>query len=349
MMLRRHTLKVSIIYSSIAIAILQQKYRCRSKSMMCVLAQIGRCLLSHTSALILTYLTTIHNIVSLGPISCGDNGWYCRIFNDEENGWPSINLPGDVNFGSCNTTDAFSGYGFDQDGHCHGSSYDNTYYWVSLGAEEFYVHIICSCHMFISYVHTIVCSHQVCISSVHIKCAYHMFISYVPIMCAHMCNHNSSYYIIFTLYISISGFVITGIVNIMDVFAVAVDGIKEVASLSHKAAQLIVVITVVQLLKLKMLLNVVMPMKTMGLDSKEWVTLDAILNTRLRSMLQSLRMIRYVGRFSALDILKTQFLYQLRTPRQPMPRLDLPRLLLLLLLQPSLLPQLHLLSLQSPR
>ena len=41
----------------------------------------------------------------LGPISCGDNGWYCRIFDDEENGWPSINLPGDVNFGSCNTTD----------------------------------------------------------------------------------------------------------------------------------------------------------------------------------------------------------------------------------------------------
>lgn len=76
----------------------------------------------------------------LGPISCGDNGWYCRIFDDEENGWPSINLPGDVNFGSCNTTDAFSGYGFDQDGHCHGSSYDNTYYWVS----NVCVHIICS-------------------------------------------------------------------------------------------------------------------------------------------------------------------------------------------------------------
>ena len=98
----------------------------------------------------------------LGPISCGDNGWYCRIFDDEENGWPSINLPGDVNFGSCNTTDAFSGYGFDQDGHCHGSSYDNTYYWVSRGA-------LC-----------------VFISCVHIMCSYHVFISYVHILCAYL-------------------------------------------------------------------------------------------------------------------------------------------------------------------
>lgn len=64
-----------------------------------------------------------------GPISCGGNGWYCRIFNDEANGWPNIGLNSDVNFGQCNTTEAFEGYGFDQDGHCHGSSYDNTYYW----------------------------------------------------------------------------------------------------------------------------------------------------------------------------------------------------------------------------
>ena len=62
-----------------------------------------------------------------GPIDCGDQGWYCRIMPDEN--WPSINLIGDLNFGHCNTTDGFDDAGYDGDGHCHGSSVDNTYYW----------------------------------------------------------------------------------------------------------------------------------------------------------------------------------------------------------------------------
>ena len=64
-----------------------------------------------------------------GPIDCGGNGWYCRIHNDEENDWPNINLNGDVNFGNCNSTDAFEDAGYDRDGHCHGSDNDSTYYW----------------------------------------------------------------------------------------------------------------------------------------------------------------------------------------------------------------------------
>lgn len=64
-----------------------------------------------------------------GPISCGGNGWYCRIFNDEANGWDNVNLNGDVNFGQCNSEDSFDDAGYDQDGHCHGSDDDSTYYW----------------------------------------------------------------------------------------------------------------------------------------------------------------------------------------------------------------------------
>lgn len=64
-----------------------------------------------------------------GPISCGGNGWYCRIFDDSANGWPTENLLGDVNFGQCNREDSFEDSGYDQDGHCHGSSDDSTYYW----------------------------------------------------------------------------------------------------------------------------------------------------------------------------------------------------------------------------
>ena len=64
-----------------------------------------------------------------GPIDCGNKGWYCRIYNDEENGWANINLVGDYNFGNCNSTSSFEDAGYDQDGHCHGSSVDNTYYW----------------------------------------------------------------------------------------------------------------------------------------------------------------------------------------------------------------------------
>mmetsp|Transcript_3274 Transcript_3274/g.4936 ORF Transcript_3274/g.4936 Transcript_3274/m.4936 type:complete len:385 (-) Transcript_3274:210-1364(-) len=62
-----------------------------------------------------------------GPISCGDKGWYCRIM--EEPNWPPIGLTGDVNFGHCNTTDGLEDHGYDQDGHCHGSDFDDTYYW----------------------------------------------------------------------------------------------------------------------------------------------------------------------------------------------------------------------------
>lgn len=62
-----------------------------------------------------------------GPIDCGNNGWYCRIMPDPN--WEPINLTGDLNFGHCNTTDGFEDAGYDQDGHCHGSSVDNTYYW----------------------------------------------------------------------------------------------------------------------------------------------------------------------------------------------------------------------------
>ena len=62
-----------------------------------------------------------------GPISCGDNGWYCRIMPDPN--WPTENLLSDVNFGHCNTTVNFADAGYDQDGHCHGSAKDNTYYW----------------------------------------------------------------------------------------------------------------------------------------------------------------------------------------------------------------------------
>ena len=64
-----------------------------------------------------------------GPIDCGGNGWYCRIYNDEINGWPNIALNGDSNFGNCNSTNSFEDAGYDRDGHCHGSDNDSTYYW----------------------------------------------------------------------------------------------------------------------------------------------------------------------------------------------------------------------------
>jgi len=62
-----------------------------------------------------------------GPIDCGDNGWYCRIMPDDD--WEPINLTSDLNFGHCNTTNGFDDDGYDNDGHCHGSSVDDTYYW----------------------------------------------------------------------------------------------------------------------------------------------------------------------------------------------------------------------------
>ena len=70
---------------------------------------------------------TIKTAFLEGPLSCGDKGWYCRIMPDTN--WPPLNLMGDVNFGHCNTTAHFEDDGADQDGHCHGSSKDNTYYW----------------------------------------------------------------------------------------------------------------------------------------------------------------------------------------------------------------------------
>jgi hypothetical protein len=62
-----------------------------------------------------------------GPISCGGNGWHCRILEDEN--WPQINLVGDFNFGYCNTTEGFNEKESDRSGHCHGSDNDETYYW----------------------------------------------------------------------------------------------------------------------------------------------------------------------------------------------------------------------------
>jgi len=61
-----------------------------------------------------------------GPVDCGaDQGWFCRISVD-----PSYvgQLQGDLNFGYCNGT-GYDEPGYDQDGHCHGSSYDDTFGW----------------------------------------------------------------------------------------------------------------------------------------------------------------------------------------------------------------------------
>lgn len=63
-----------------------------------------------------------------GPINCGKQGWYCRMTRDEN--FNDYNLKGDYNMGHCNSTDGFESEDFyDGDGHCHGSSKDNTYYW----------------------------------------------------------------------------------------------------------------------------------------------------------------------------------------------------------------------------
>mmetsp|Transcript_28078 Transcript_28078/g.64267 ORF Transcript_28078/g.64267 Transcript_28078/m.64267 type:complete len:433 (-) Transcript_28078:184-1482(-) len=62
-----------------------------------------------------------------GPLACKNEGWYCRIVMQD--GWPNVNLRGDLNFGHCNSTASFSDDGYDRDGHCHGSSDDSTYYW----------------------------------------------------------------------------------------------------------------------------------------------------------------------------------------------------------------------------
>ena len=62
-----------------------------------------------------------------GPIGCQGTGWYCRIV--EQEGWAAGTLSGDLNFGHCNSSLSFEDWGYDRDGHCHGSSDDSTYYW----------------------------------------------------------------------------------------------------------------------------------------------------------------------------------------------------------------------------
>ena len=73
----------------------------------------------------------LFRLFSSGPINCGGNGWYCRIFNDEANGWPNIALNGDLNFAECNKEGAFGGPEDNEDGHCHGSSVDSTCKYAS--------------------------------------------------------------------------------------------------------------------------------------------------------------------------------------------------------------------------
>merc|ERR1711933_648662 len=62
-----------------------------------------------------------------GPVNCGSSGWYCRIV--EQPGWAPANLISDLNFGTCNRTEALEDAGFDGDGHCHGSDKDDALYW----------------------------------------------------------------------------------------------------------------------------------------------------------------------------------------------------------------------------
>jgi len=57
-----------------------------------------------------------------GPLQCGGQGWFCRILADER---PGGVLQGDTNFQHCNRT----GEDYREDGHCHGSDDDDTFYW----------------------------------------------------------------------------------------------------------------------------------------------------------------------------------------------------------------------------
>ena len=56
-----------------------------------------------------------------GPGACGGSGWFCRIMPDDE--WEPEGGFRDGNFAHCNASDADER---DDDGHCHGSSYDDT-------------------------------------------------------------------------------------------------------------------------------------------------------------------------------------------------------------------------------
>ena len=55
-------------------------------------------------------------------MDCGGRGWFCRILPDDTH--DVNNMQGDYNFNHCNRTE----YG-DIDGHCHGSDYDDVFYW----------------------------------------------------------------------------------------------------------------------------------------------------------------------------------------------------------------------------
>jgi len=58
-----------------------------------------------------------------GPVKCNGKGWFCRIM--PQPGWTNKGtLNGDLNFDHCNETAKD-----DLTGHCHGSSYDETYGW----------------------------------------------------------------------------------------------------------------------------------------------------------------------------------------------------------------------------
>eukprot|EP00521_Asterionellopsis_glacialis_P017058 CAMPEP_0195292096 /NCGR_PEP_ID=MMETSP0707-20130614/8610_1 /TAXON_ID=33640 /ORGANISM="Asterionellopsis glacialis, Strain CCMP134" /LENGTH=412 /DNA_ID=CAMNT_0040352487 /DNA_START=50 /DNA_END=1289 /DNA_ORIENTATION=+ len=57
-----------------------------------------------------------------GPIDCNGNGWHCRILQDENFNGGILNT--DLNFVYCNRTDETP-----DEGHCHGSADESTYYW----------------------------------------------------------------------------------------------------------------------------------------------------------------------------------------------------------------------------
>ena len=64
-----------------------------------------------------------------GPIDCGGNGFFCTVV--EQDDWDPRELLDNLNFGYCNTTEAFDANNdYQEDGHCHGSDDDSAYYWV---------------------------------------------------------------------------------------------------------------------------------------------------------------------------------------------------------------------------
>jgi hypothetical protein len=59
-----------------------------------------------------------------GPVDCGGRGWFCRSLKQRQ--WVPAGGFRDANFAHCNVSDADER---DDDGHCHGSSADDTYGW----------------------------------------------------------------------------------------------------------------------------------------------------------------------------------------------------------------------------